>query len=91
MILSCHQKVKKIIENFREIRRDSKVIDDSMTANDIFSLGFAEKIVEIQWYNEAQLVSVRDDDGFLAKVVPGREFVVVNRAGEFRWFESRRV
>lgn len=67
----------KILQ-FREIRRDGKVIDESMNMEDIFALGPTEKIVEVQWKNDSQLVSVRDSYGVLAKVVPGREFIAAN-------------
>lgn len=66
------------IQQFREIRRDGKVIDDSMKVEDIFALGPTEKVIEVQWSNGSQLVSIQDPYGLLAKVVPGREFVVVN-------------
>lgn len=66
------------INQFKEIRRDGKIIDESMKAEDIFALGSPEKIIEIQWHNGSQPVSIRDAYGILAKVVPGREFVATN-------------
>lgn len=66
------------IHNFMEIRRDGKVIDESMSAEDVFALGNPEKIVEVKWRDDARLVSIHDDLGMLAKVVPGRNFVAIN-------------
>ena len=70
------------IQNFIEIRRDGKVIDESMKVEDVIALGAAEKILDIQWRNGLTAVSVRNDFGILAKVVDGREFVVANEHDE---------
>ncbi|MHB0991234.1 MAG: hypothetical protein ACYC3O_11795 [Burkholderiales bacterium] len=70
------------IQQFREIRRDGKVIDESMKAEDIFALGSTEKVIEVQWHNGSQPVSIRNVYGVLAKVVPGREFVATNEHDE---------
>lgn len=66
------------IQNFREIRRDGKVIYESMKVEDIFALGPTEKIVEVQWHNGPQLISLAANYGVSARVVPGREFVAAN-------------
>jgi hypothetical protein len=75
------------IQQFKEIRRDGEIIDESMKAQDIFALGPTEKVIEVQWHNGSQPVSVRDAYGVLAKVVPGREFVATNghdKSGQHR-------
>jgi hypothetical protein len=39
-----------IIQNFKEIRRDGKVIDDNSTTAQLLSLGWApEKVNRIEW------------------------------------------
>ena len=73
----------KTISDFQEIRRVGKVIDESMSAKDIFSLGTPEKIIEIQWVNGSQQISLRNNHGILAKVVPGRAFVAANEYDNF--------
>jgi hypothetical protein len=66
------------IQQFIEIRRDGKVIDETMSVEDIGALGAIEKVIEVQWRNGSQPVSFRDAYGVLAIVVPGREFVAAN-------------
>ncbi|MES2407100.1 MAG: hypothetical protein V4528_07245 [Pseudomonadota bacterium] len=66
------------IQQFIEIRRDGKVIDETMSVEDICALGAIEKVIEVQWRNGSQPVSLRDAYGVLAIVVPGREFVAAN-------------
>lgn len=73
----------KTIGNFQEIRRDGKIIDESMSANDIFLLGTPEKIIELQWANGSQKISLKNNYGILAKVVPGRAFVAANEYDDF--------
>lgn len=75
-------KQMKNIKNFKEIRRDRKVIYESMKVEDIFALGPAEKIVEIQWHNGPHLVSLASHYGILARVVAGRDFVAANEYDE---------
>jgi len=77
------------IKQFIEIRQDGKVIDETMKSEDIFALGSTEKIIEVQWSNGSQSVSLRDTHGVLAKVVPGRNFVATNghdESGQHRIF-----
>jgi hypothetical protein len=71
------------INDFQEIRRDGKIIHESMSANDIFALGAPEKIIEIQWVIGSQRISLRNNHGILAKVVAGREFVAANEYDAF--------
>jgi len=66
------------IQQFVEVRRDGKIIDEAMKAEDIFALGPTEKVIEVRWLNGSQPVSLIDAYGILAKVVPGREYVVAN-------------
>lgn len=66
------------IQQFIRIRRDGKIIDETMKVEDISALGAIEKVTEIRWLNGSQPVSFRDDCGVFAKVVPGRQFVVAN-------------
>lgn len=64
-----------IIQSFKRVRRDGKVIDESMTAEDMFTLGLPEKIIELQWYDGSRPISFRADYGVLARVISGRESV----------------
>lgn len=66
------------IQQFIRIRRDGKIIDETMKPQDISALGAIEKVTEIRWLNGSQSVSFQDADGVFAKVVPGRRFVAVN-------------
>ncbi len=66
------------IQQFIEIRRDGKIIDETMKVEDIFALGATEKVVEIQWRNGSQAVFFRDAYGVSAKVVLGGDFIVAN-------------
>lgn len=70
------------IIDFKEIRRDGKVIDDSMSAKDIFALGSPEKVTKVQWSNGTEIISLDDGFGILAKVVPGRNFIAANMHDE---------
>jgi hypothetical protein len=75
------------ITQFKEIRRDGKVIVESMTLEDVVALGATEKVVEAQWQSGGQTVSIKDSHGLLAKVVAGHAYVAVNAhdaAGQHR-------
>lgn len=65
------------IQQFVRIRRDGKIIDETMKVEDIAALGATEIITEIRWCNGSQSVSFQDARGVLAKVIPGRQFVSV--------------
>lgn len=71
-----------IIQNFKRIRSDGKVIDESMKASDIFALGAPEKVVEVRWTAHDEEVSLRFPHGVLAVVVDGRHFVAINESDE---------
>lgn len=70
------------IQQFKEVRRDGKVIDESMTVEDVFALGPPEKIIEVQWYDGSERISIRNAFAVLAQVVPGGEFVAANEYDE---------
>jgi len=70
------------IQKFKEIRQDGNVIDESMTVEEIFSLGSPRIIIEIRWIYQSKLITVFDAFGMLAKVVCGGEFIVVNGHSE---------
>lgn len=75
------------IKYFKEIRRNGQVIDESMSAKDIFALGSPEKVTKIQWSNGTEIISIDDGFGILAKVVPGRKFIAANmhdESGQYR-------
>ncbi len=64
------------IQNFRKIRRDGRIIYESMTAQEMISTGWLpDKVIEIRWNNDFGPVSIRAKFGILAKVVSGREYV----------------
>lgn len=66
------------IKDFRKIRRDGKVIDESMRAIDMVALGWTpDKVLEIQWNNDSKLISFKARYGVLGMVIPGREAVAV--------------
>lgn len=64
--------------DFKKVRCDGKVIDETMTAKEMIALGWRpEKVVETTWSFNAHPVSVKTKFGLLAKVVSGREYVAV--------------
>ena len=66
------------IQNFKKIRRDGKVIDESMRAKDMVALGWSpDKVLEIRWNNGSQFISFKTRYGVLGIVVPGRETIAV--------------
>ncbi|GAB2590276.1 hypothetical protein ISP15_17805 [Dyella jejuensis] len=68
------------IQDFERIRADGKIIDESMTAADMFALGSPEKVIEIKWRSHDGIVSLHFPHGVLATVVAGRNFVAINES-----------
>lgn len=70
------------IKSLVEIRRDGKIINESMNIEDIFALGLPEKIITIQWRENSNLVSFNNYFGISSKIVQGGDFIVVNEHQE---------
>ena len=65
------------IQNFKEIRRDGKVIDESMTLEYMLGLGWTPNIIsKVQWDNNSQPVELSSKYGVKAKVTPTRDAIV---------------
>lgn len=63
-----------MISNFKEIRRDEKVIPESLTVDDMAALGWSpEKVTTITWDNDGKAVELHARHGSLSKVLPDRE------------------
>jgi len=66
------------ITNFKKIRRDGKVIDESMTAAQMISLGWSpEKVIEIEWDVDGRRLTFKCKHGLLAVVMPNRRAIAV--------------
>ena len=66
------------ITNFKKIRRDGKVIDESMTAAQMISLGWnPEKVIKLTWDADGGRLTLKDKHGLLAVVVPNRRAIAV--------------
>lgn len=67
-----------MIQNFKKIRRDGKVIEESMKAKDMIALGWSpDKVLAVQWDDESRPVCIRSNFGILAKIISGRESIAV--------------
>jgi hypothetical protein len=66
------------ITTFQEIRRDGKVIEESMTPEDMIRAGWQpDKVVALRWVWYDRTIELRSPFGFLSRVVPSREYVAV--------------
>jgi hypothetical protein len=80
------------IAALREIRRDGKVIDESMTPEDVGKLGPPEKIVRIEWIYDQRSASLQHKGGMLAKVLPDRTGIaVLLHDGESRFAKNLKI
>jgi len=67
-----------VIQLFQEIRRDGKIIDESMTAEHMIRTGWApDKVLVLRWMCSGRLIELRSQFGFLSRIVATREYVVV--------------
>ena len=65
------------VTNFRQTRRDGKVIEEQMSVEDILCLGWKpDKIVHIEWKFDGRAVNLDFPRGVLAEVLPSRYAVV---------------
>lgn len=66
------------ITSFKKIRRDGKVIDESVTAAQMISLGWnPEKVIELKWEANGRQLTFKGEFGLLAVVVPNRRSIAV--------------
>ncbi|MFM2483470.1 hypothetical protein [Celerinatantimonas sp. YJH-8] len=68
-----------VIKNFRQIRRDGKIIEESMSLDKIISLGWGvEKVIELQWNaGDENISTFKGKYALLGEVVPNRKAVAV--------------
>jgi hypothetical protein len=66
------------ITDFVSHRRDGHAIPEGMSLADMLRRGWpADRVVRVGWQSDGGAVRLADDDGLLARVVPGRRFVAV--------------
>ena len=66
------------ISNFVTHRRDGYDIPEGMTLAEMLRRGWPpDRVVRVSWTSDGAAISLSDDDGLLARVVPGRRFVAV--------------
>jgi hypothetical protein len=79
-----------IIQNFKEMRRDGKVIDENLTTAQLLSLGWApEKVNRIEWEYHGQPVVVPVPHSMISRVVPERDAVMVIEKLDDTGFRNR--
>lgn len=67
-----------LIQQFQMVRRDGKVIPETMTAVEMIRAGWApDKVLALQWQGPAGMVELRSPFGFLSRIVPSREYLAV--------------
>jgi hypothetical protein len=62
-----------MIEDFREIRLDGKVIFEGDSIEKIRSLGPISRVVRVQWKNESRTLGRSNPFGVFASILPGRD------------------
>jgi hypothetical protein len=66
------------ITNFREKRRDGRIIDESMTVDKLLQLGWpVDKIAAVSWDLDGKTIEIRSQHGILAKLLPARDGVAL--------------
>lgn len=64
--------------SFIEVRRDGRVIDESMTTDRMLEEGWLpDKVIALRWDWSGTMIELRTAFGFLAQIVPDREYVAV--------------
>ena len=67
-----------VIQQFQKIRRDGKVIDESMTPEDMIRAGWMpDKVLVLRWVWYDRTVELRSQFGFLSRIVASRELLAV--------------
>ncbi len=67
-----------MISNLRHIRRDGKVIPETMTAVQMIAAGWEpDKVLWIRWDSDGHPIELASPFGFLSRVVASREYIVV--------------
>jgi hypothetical protein len=70
--------IVSIVEDFLEVRRDGKIIPETMTVEQMVAQGWSsERIVQIRWRFDDRDVSLANEHGLLTQVTPRRDGVVV--------------
>ncbi len=66
------------IQQFQKIRRDGKVIDETMTPEAMIRAGWQpDKVLMLRWMWYDRVVELRSQFGFLSRIVASREYVAV--------------
>jgi hypothetical protein len=67
-----------LIERFQSIRRDGKIIEESMTPVEMIRAGWQpDKVLVLRWVWFGRTIELRSQFGFLSRVVQSREYVAV--------------
>jgi hypothetical protein len=85
----CFHAIEEItmISSFKKIRADGLVISEDMTPEQIAALGEVSCTVTAQWDGRSGLVTLTNENGLWAQVLPRRDAVAVKEALD----ESRRL
>lgn len=66
------------ISKIKEIRKDGKMIDESLTLTKLIQMGWLpSKIIEIKWEFDGKTISLKSDYGFLNRVTDDRQHLAV--------------
>jgi hypothetical protein len=66
------------ISKFQQIRRDGRIVDESMTGVEMIRAGWPpDKILALQWVWNGRPVELKSRFGFLSRVVAGRDYAAV--------------
>ncbi len=67
-----------LIQHFQKLRRDGKVIEESMTGEDMIRAGWMpDKVIALRWTWYDRTIELHSQFGFLSRVVASREYVAV--------------
>lgn len=67
-----------LIQQFQEVRRDGKVIAETMTPEEMIRAGWTpDKVLLLQWQGPGGVVELQSSFGFLSRVVASREYLAV--------------
>jgi hypothetical protein len=67
-----------VISNFRELRRDGKVIPEGMTAVQMIAAGWEpDKVLRLQWDWNGHPIELVSPYGFLSRIVRSHEYLAV--------------
>lgn len=62
-----------MISNFKEFRRDGKIIHEGYDFDQIRALGRPSRVVRVEWENDGRLVEISNPYGLFVDVLPQRD------------------